>query len=85
MSERGVSNETTQFLLSRLSFAYRDELRPDPDDRIFADLHVLGEDASYTIAEYFQDRGQSIPEDEIGLADPSLAELGLYLERHTRR
>src|SRR5439155_22642052 len=82
MEERGVSNETTECLLQRMLFAYRDGLRPDPDDRIFTDLHVLGEDASYIIAEYFQDIGRSLPDDESELTDTSLAVLGVCLDRH---
>jgi hypothetical protein len=83
MGQRGVSRETSKFLKSWLEYAYLASLKPNPNDRIFSDLHVLAEDSSDLVTEYFQSLGREVPPDLDGskMNDPTLAELGLWLER----
>jgi hypothetical protein len=82
MEVQGVSRETAEYLRSWLWYAYRAGLRPTPDDRIYSDVHVLGDDSSALITEYFERQGRTVPDDLDGskLSDPTLAELGRWLE-----
>jgi hypothetical protein len=83
MEKEGVSNETSKYMISWLEYAYLDSLKPDPSDRIFSDLHVLVDDSSDLVVEYFERQGRSLPDDldRSELNDPTLAELGRWLER----
>jgi hypothetical protein len=82
MEHRGVSRKTAEYLRSWLEYAYRDSLKPDPDDRIFSDLQVLAEDSGDLVTEYFEAIGQEVSDDldAFQLHDPSLAELGNWLQ-----
>jgi len=82
MERLGISRETSRYLLTWLQYAYRDSLRPDPNDRIYSDLHVLPEDSGDLVTEYFDTIGKPTPEDldASELYDPTLAELGQWLE-----
>jgi hypothetical protein len=82
MAARGVSRHVGQFLRAWLLYAYRDSLKPSPDDHIYSDLHVLGDDSSALVLEYFEREGRKLPIDldASQLNDPTLAELGCWLE-----
>ena len=83
MTARGVAPDTADYLRQWLLYAYRGELRPAPDDRIFSDLHVLGDDARELIMEFFERHGFDTPKglDGSDVPDPSLVELGCWLDR----
>ena len=82
LQKLGVSNGTARFLLDEINFYYYPPLRPDPTDRIYSTLSIDPFDIADIIEKHWREL-HDLPapaENVVCPDDPSLAELGLFLD-----
>ena len=82
MQKLGVDKATAKFLFDEINFYYFEPLQPDPTDRVYSTLSIDPFDVTDIAEKYWRDvHGLADPTGTVVVPDdPSLAELGLYLD-----
>jgi hypothetical protein len=81
-----VDIRTAEFLWDELSYYYFNPLRPDPSDRLRSTLRIDPDDVCDLVEKYWKNRvSLKDPVDVVQIPeDPSITELGEFLDRLTQ-